>query len=77
MEYISCNMGTCDLPEIYALSRRLSPHTCVYISGKSLVPMLQNYYIHQVNPSWPWYNYYLKYTGYTKVNATKIILCTF
>ena len=37
MEYISCNMGTCDLPEIYALRLRV----CAYILGKSLVPVLQ------------------------------------
>jgi len=37
--YISYNMGTFDLPEIYTLA--LGP-SCfrVYISGKSLVPML-------------------------------------
>ena len=33
--HISCNMGTLDLPDMYALSPR------AYISGKSLVPMLQ------------------------------------
>ena len=42
--HISCNMGTRDLPDMYALSPRAcgpraSGHT--YISGKSLVPMLQ------------------------------------
>ena len=41
MEYISCNMGTCDLPEIYVLTLGLRPRACAYISGKSLVPMLQ------------------------------------
>ena len=41
MEYISCNMGTCDLPEIYTLTLRLRPRARVYISGKSLMPMLQ------------------------------------
>ena len=39
MEYISCNMGTCDLPEIYAL--RLHPRARADVSDKSLVPMLQ------------------------------------
>ena len=38
MEYISCNMGTCDLPEIYTLALGLRPRARVYISGKSLVP---------------------------------------
>ena len=38
--HISCNMCTQDLPDMYALS----PWACspwAYISGKSLVPMLQ------------------------------------
>ena len=39
MEYISCNMCTCDLLEINTLGLR--PRARVYISGKSLVPMLQ------------------------------------
>ena len=34
-------MGTCDLPEIYTLALGLRPRARVYISGKSLVPMLQ------------------------------------
>ena len=34
-------MGTCDLPEIYTLTLGLHPRARVYISGKSLVPMLQ------------------------------------
>ena len=37
-------MGTSDLPEIYALTRRLRPRACAYISGRSLVPMLQLIY---------------------------------
>ena len=41
VEYISCNMGTCDLPEIYALTLGLRPRARAYISGKSLMPMLQ------------------------------------
>ena len=40
MLHITCNMCTRDLPDMYALS----PRACgprAYISGKSLVPMLQ------------------------------------
>ena len=38
----SCNIGTSDLPDMYALSRRAcGPQAWAYISGKSLVPMLQ------------------------------------
>ena len=43
MLHISCNIGTLDLPDMYALS----PWACgpralgIHISGKSLVPMLQ------------------------------------
>ena len=40
MLHITCNMYARDLPDMYALS----PRACgprVYISGKSLVPMLQ------------------------------------
>ena len=44
--YISCNMGTCNLPEIYALALGLRPHACAYISGKLLVPMLQLLHIY-------------------------------
>ena len=35
MLHITCNMCTCDLPDMYALGLQ------AYISGKSLVPMLQ------------------------------------
>ena len=35
MLHISCNIGTRDLPDMYALGPR------AYISGKSLLPMLQ------------------------------------
>ena len=35
MEYISCNMGTCDLPEIYTLALGLRPRARVYISAPS------------------------------------------
>ena len=52
MLHISCNIGTSDLPDMYALSpRALGIHIrqitryalrlWAYISGKSLVPMLQ------------------------------------
>ena len=51
MEYISCNMGTCDLPEIYTLALGLCPRARVYILGKSLVPMLQLLHIQQGH--WP------------------------
>ena len=34
-------IGICDLPEIYTLALGLCPRARVYISGKSLVPMLQ------------------------------------
>ena len=34
-------MGTNDLPEIYALALSLRSRARAYISGKSLVPMLQ------------------------------------
>ena len=37
MTHNTCNMGTHDLPDIYTLRLR------VYISGKSLLPMLQLY----------------------------------
>ena len=40
MLHISCNIGTRDLPDMYALG------LCTYISGKSLVPMLQLLHIH-------------------------------
>ena len=40
----SCNMGTSDLPELYALALGLRPHARTYISGKSQVPMLQLVY---------------------------------
>ena len=45
----SCNMGTTDLPEIYTLALGLRPRVRVYISGKSLVPMLQLIYSTWVN----------------------------
>ena len=51
MEYISCNMGTCDLPEIYTLALGLCPRARVYFSGKSLVPMLQLLHIAWVTGS--------------------------
>ena len=35
MLHISCNIGTCDLPDMYALG------LWAYISGKSLMPILQ------------------------------------
>jgi len=39
-------MGSCDLPEIYALAVGLAGlHAHAYISGKSLVPMLQLLFI--------------------------------
>ena len=39
----SCNMGTCDLPEMYAHSKSegAAQGLRAYISGKLLVPMLQ------------------------------------
>ena len=40
----SCNMGTSDLPEIYAQARGRSQSASAYISGKSQVPMLQLIY---------------------------------
>ena len=40
MLHISCNMGTRDLPDMYALGP-LAQGLSVYISGKSLMPMLQ------------------------------------
>ena len=43
MLHISCNIGTCDLPDMYAL-RALGPVSLrlwAYISGKSLMSMLQ------------------------------------
>ena len=40
----NCNMGTSDLPEIYAQARGCSPSASTYISGKSQVPMLQLIY---------------------------------
>ena len=52
MEYISCNMGTCDLPEIYTLALGLRPRARVYISGKSLVPMLQLLHIQVHEKIW-------------------------
>ena len=39
MLHISCNIGTRDLPDMYALG------LWAYISGKSLVPMLQLLYV--------------------------------
>ena len=39
VKYISCSMGTCDLPDICALALGFCARA--YISGKSLVPMLQ------------------------------------
>ena len=45
----SCNMGTSDLSEIYTRARGCSPSACVYISGKSQVPMLQLIYFTWVN----------------------------
>ena len=40
MLHITCNMCTRDLPDMYALSPR-ALGLRAYISGKSLVPMLQ------------------------------------
>ena len=40
----SCNMGTSDLPEIYARARGRSLSARAYISDKSQVPMLQLIY---------------------------------
>ena len=40
MLHITYNMCTCDLPDIYALI------PTAYISGKSLVPVLQPYYMY-------------------------------
>ena len=37
----SCDMGTSDLPEIYAQARGHSQSASAYISGKSFVSMLQ------------------------------------
>jgi len=40
--HISCNMCTRDLPDMYALSpQACGPRAWAYISGKSLMPMLQ------------------------------------
>ena len=44
-------MGTCDLPEIYTLALGLRPRARVYISGKSLVPMLQLLHIYLIQNS--------------------------
>ena len=41
MLHITCNMCTRDLPDMYALGLR------AYISGKSLVPMLQLLHVAQ------------------------------
>ena len=46
VEYISCNNDICDLPEIYTRARGRSLSASVYISGKSLVPMLQLLHIY-------------------------------
>ena len=46
--YYSCNISTCDFPETYALTLGLSPHARAYISGKSLVPMLQLLHMKQL-----------------------------
>ena len=48
MLHISCNIGTCDLPDMYAL-RPVALGLWAYISGKSLVPMLQLLLIAQNN----------------------------
>ena len=40
---ISCNKGTCDLPEIYVLTLGLRPRACAYILGKSLICPCYNY----------------------------------
>ena len=44
MLHISCNIGTSDLPDMYAL-RPAALGLWAYISGKSLVPMLQLLYV--------------------------------
>ena len=66
MDYISCNMGTCDLPEIYALALGLHPHACMYISGKSLVPMLQLPHMH-------WHSFDLRCESDTSSNRVVTI----
>ena len=38
--HITCNMGACDSPDMYAL-KPAALGLRAYISGKSLVPMLQ------------------------------------
>ena len=42
--HISCNIGTHDLPDMYALSPR---GLWAYISGKSLLAMLQLLHVNQ------------------------------
>ena len=82
MLHISCNIGTRDLPDMYALSPwalgihdmyALSPRALglwAYISGKSLMPMLQLLHVsqmygsgfehtYQANHSCLCYNYYM------------------
>ena len=52
--YITYTMATRDLPDIYALARGAA-------QGRG--------HIYQANPSWPWYNYYIKsymYSDYFK-----------
>ena len=47
MLHISCNIGTRDLPDSYALSPlACNPQAWAYISGKSLMPMLQLLQVH-------------------------------
>ena len=46
MLHISCNIGTRDLPDVYALSPQALGRLRAYISGKSQVPMLQLLHSH-------------------------------
>ena len=64
MIHITCNMCSCDLPDMYARGpqARVCPRAAgprAYISGKSLVPMLQLLhvvmYIHDCKPIIPLY----------------------
>ena len=68
MLYISCNIGTHDLPEMYALGP-VALGLWAYISGKSLVPMLQ--LLHEVWHDCSSYGDNIEHNGFSVEHCSK------